>query len=47
MIRSGDNLASIANYFGVSLQRVRNMNPWTKTTGLKSGQQLRIPTPTR
>jgi hypothetical protein len=46
-IRSGDNLASIANYFGVSLQRVRAMNPWTKTTGLKSGQQLRIPTPTR
>ncbi len=47
VIRSGDNLASIANYFGVSLQRVKNMNPWTKTTGLKSGQQLRIPTPTR
>jgi hypothetical protein len=46
-IRSGDNLASIANYFGVSLQRVKAMNPWTKTTGLKSGQQLRIPTPTR
>ena len=46
-IRSGDNLASIANYFGVSLQRVRTMNPWTKTTGLKSGQQSRIPTPTR
>jgi hypothetical protein len=47
VIRSGDNLASIANYFGVSLQKVRNMNPWTKSTGLKSGQQLRIPTPTR
>jgi LysM repeat protein len=47
VIRSGDNLASIANYFGVSLQRVKSMNPWTKTTGLKSGQQLRIPTPTR
>ncbi len=47
VIRSGDNLASIANYFGVSLQRVKNMNPWTQTTGLKSGQKLRIPTPTR
>jgi LysM repeat protein len=47
VIRSGDNLASIANYFGVSLQTVKALNPWTKTTGLKAGQKLTIPTPTR
>ena len=47
VIRSGDNLYSIANYFGVSLSAVRSMNPWTATGGLTVGRQLRIPTPTR
>jgi hypothetical protein len=46
-IRSGDNLYSIANYFGVSLDAVKARNPWTQTEGLKAGRQLLIPTPTR
>ena len=46
VIRSGDNLFSIANYFGVSLTTVKAWNPWTDS-GLKVGRELRIPTPTR
>ena len=46
VIRSGDNLFSIANYFGVSLTWVQKMNPWVNG-GLVVGRGLRIPTPTR
>ena len=46
LIRSGDNLYSIANYFGVSLKTVQAWNPWTQS-GLQIGRELRIPTPTR
>ncbi len=46
VIRSGDNLFSIAHYFGVPLATVKSMNPWT-ATGLRSGRELRIPPPTR
>ncbi len=46
VVRSGDNMTSIANYFGVSLAKVRAMNPWTKN-GLTVGRELRIPPPTR
>jgi LysM repeat protein len=46
VVRSGDNLFSIAKYFGVPLKTVQAMNPWTKS-GLVAGRQLRIPTPTR
>jgi hypothetical protein len=46
VIRSGDNLYSIAHYFGVSQARVEAMNPWIQS-GLTVGRQLRIPTPTR
>lgn len=46
VIRSGDNLYSIANYFGVSLAKVQAMNPWIKS-GLQVGRGLRIPPPTR
>jgi len=45
-IRSGDNLYSIANYFGVSLATITAWNPWT-SDGLKAGRALRIPPPTR
>jgi len=47
VIRSGDNLFSIARWFGVSLDAVRVMNPWTETDGIRAGQELQIPTPTR
>ena len=46
-IRSGDNLVSIARYFGVPLATVTDLNPWTKTTQLVAGQELRLPPPTR
>lgn len=46
VIRSGDNLFSIARYFGVSQKTVEAMNPWVKN-GLVAGRGLRIPTPTR
>lgn len=46
-VRSGDNLYSIANYFGVSLDSIYARNPWTRTQGLRAGQELRLPPPTR
>lgn len=47
VIRSGDNLFSIANYFGVPLERVKALNPWTRTESLRAGRQLILPPPTR
>ena len=47
VVRSGDNVSSIANYFGVRLQIVEALNPWVSTTQLRPGQQLRLPPPTR
>jgi hypothetical protein len=46
-VRAGDNLYSIAHYFGVSLSRVYQLNPWAKTAGIRAGQKLILPTPTR
>lgn len=46
-VRSGDNLVSIAHWFGVPLETVYEMNPWARTTGLRAGQELRLPPPTR
>ena len=46
VIRSGDNLYSIANYFGVPLKTVQALNPWT-SSGLKVGRALQLPPPTR
>ncbi|MEO5940359.1 MAG: LysM peptidoglycan-binding domain-containing protein [Candidatus Limnocylindrales bacterium] len=46
VIRSGDNLQSIANYFGVSFDRMMAMNPNLRTP-IHAGDQLKIPTPTR
>jgi hypothetical protein len=47
VIRSGDNLFSIANYFGVPLETVYALNPTTRTTPLRAGQPLVLPAPTR
>jgi hypothetical protein len=46
-VRSGDNLFSIANYFGVSLDSIYDRNPWVRQSGLRAGQELRLPPPTR
>jgi hypothetical protein len=46
VIRSGDNLRSIANWFGVSFDRMMAMNPNLRTP-IHAGDKLRIPTPTR
>ena len=46
-IRKGDNLVSIANWFGVPLAIIYQMNPGLKTTPIRAGMQIRIPTPTR
>ena len=46
VIRAGDNLRSIANYFGVSYSRMVAMNP-SLATPIHAGDKLRIPTPTR
>ena len=46
-VRRGDNVFSIANYFGVSQDSIYARNPWLKQSGLRSGQQLRLPPPTR
>ncbi len=46
-IRAGDNLVSIANWFGVPLATIYEMNPGLRTTTIRAGMQIRIPTPTR
>ena len=46
-VRRGDNLYSIANYFGVSQDSIYARNPWLRETGLRAGQELRLPPPTR
>lgn len=46
-VRLGDNLVSIANYFGVPLSTVYERNPWAETEQLRPGQELRLPPPTR
>jgi LysM domain len=46
-VRSGDNLFSIAHYFGVSMDSLYARNPWLRNSGLRAGQQLRMPPPTR
>jgi hypothetical protein len=46
-VRPGDNLWSIGNYFGVPLATIYELNPWARTTGLRAGQKLVLPPPTR
>ncbi|MFL5686289.1 MAG: LysM peptidoglycan-binding domain-containing protein [Chloroflexota bacterium] len=46
-VRRGDNLFSIAHYFGISTDAVYSRNPWLRNSGLRAGQQLRLPPPTR
>ena len=47
VVRQGDNLVSIAKYFGVPLATIEERNAWTRTTQLVAGQELILPTPAR
>ncbi len=47
-VRSGDNLYSIAHYFGVPLSTIYAWNPqYASGAHLKAGAQIRMPPPTR
>ncbi len=46
-VRAGDNLTSIAAWFGVPLATVYDWNPRLKGSVIQPGLQIRIPTPTR
>jgi LysM repeat protein len=46
-VRSGDNLFSIANYFGHSLATIYRWNPQYPGTRLRVGDSIRMPPPTR
>jgi LysM domain-containing protein len=46
-VRRGDNVFSIARYFGVSQDSIYARNPWLRNSGLRAGQELRLPRPTR
>ncbi|MHB8960033.1 MAG: LysM peptidoglycan-binding domain-containing protein [Candidatus Limnocylindrales bacterium] len=46
-VRSGDNLWSIAHWFGVPLDTIYAWNPSVKQAGIQPGTPLKIPTPTR
>jgi hypothetical protein len=48
VVRAGDNLQSIVNWFGVKYATVLSMNPWIDDPStIHAGDELRIPTPTR
>jgi hypothetical protein len=46
VIRRGDALYNLANYFGHSLDTVYRLNPWARN-GIHPGDQLILPPPTR
>ncbi|HEX5825895.1 MAG TPA: LysM peptidoglycan-binding domain-containing protein [Candidatus Limnocylindrales bacterium] len=46
-VRSGDNLFSIAKYFGHSLNTIYRWNPQYPGTALQKGAAIRMPPPTR
>ena len=47
VVRSGDNLFSIAKYFGHSLATIYKWNSQYPGTALRVGAQIRMPAPTR
>lgn len=47
VVRSGDNLFSIARYFGHPLSTIYSWNPQYPETRLRKGDQIRMPPPAR
>ena len=47
LVRPGDNLFSIARWFGVPLDAVYGMNPALRASTLTSGMRIELPPPTR
>ena len=45
-VRAGDNIYSIARWFGISEDSIYSRNPFVRN-GLRPGQDLRLPPPTR
>lgn len=46
-VRPGDNLSSIANYFGIPMSVVFELNPELRTQSLQAGKKIILPPPTR
>jgi hypothetical protein len=46
-VRAGDNLWSIARWFGVPLETVYERNPELRSAALRPGSEIVLPTPTR
>jgi len=47
-VRSGDNLVSIAHWFGIRLAVIYEWNPKYANGGrLRAGDEIRMPPPTR
>jgi LysM repeat protein len=47
IVRNGDAIWSIANWFGVPIATVERWNPYILASGIHAGNSLKIPTPTR